>query len=68
MANHEFAHDNDEHRVEKDITESEERIVTICELGRLVLQEYTKKDFWVTFIERVGGVEAIILGGIKKVL
>lgn len=48
--------------------DSDVHVVTICELGKLVLLEYTKKEFWISFIERVGGVEAIVLRGIKKVL
>lgn len=44
------------------------RVVTLCELGRLVLLEYTKKEFWINTIEMVGGVEALLLGGIKKIL
>lgn len=65
--------DNDE-RMEIDVDATVEiadtrvQEVTIIELGRLVLMEYTKKEFWVSFIERVGGIESLLIGGLKKIL
>ena len=44
------------------------REVTVCELGRLVLLEYTKKEFWVGAVEKMGGIEGLLFGAIRKIL
>lgn len=44
------------------------REVTICELGRLVLMEYTKREFWTDAIRKIGGVEGLLFGVAKKIL
>lgn len=43
------------------------REVTIFELGRLVLMEYTKIEFWVDTAQKLGGIESLLMSGIKKI-
>ncbi|USN96329.1 MAG: hypothetical protein H6797_04615 [Candidatus Nomurabacteria bacterium] len=68
--NHEYEDQNvyPEGALEADTRRDDVRVVTLCELGRLVLLEYTKKEFWINTIEMVGGIEGLVLGGIKKLL
>lgn len=48
--------------VDKDV-----QVVTLCELGRLVLLEYTKKEFWLDAIDKIGGIESLLVNGIKRI-